>query len=61
MQDYRIYILDRIGLNLGPAKIVQCADDQAAIEHARQLHSNERIIEVWHLDRMVICLEPNTD
>jgi hypothetical protein len=40
-----------------PPTIVDCPDDTAAIEKARQ-RLDHRIIEVWQVDRCVIRMQP---
>jgi hypothetical protein len=57
MQEYRIYLFDQHGHIDRPPTIVECADDQAAIEQAKQ-YLNGRFVEVWDGARRVIRLDP---
>jgi hypothetical protein len=57
MSPYRIYELTADGHVAVAPTIVDCPDDSAAIERARQ-RLNHRIVEVWLLDRCVIRLQP---
>jgi hypothetical protein len=57
MADYRIYILDRDDHVREPPEVVECPDDEAAIEKAAQL-LNGRAGEVWEHSRRVVRLEP---
>ena len=41
----------------GPATILECPDDQAAVDQAQQ-HLNGRAVEVWNGARMVVRLDP---
>jgi hypothetical protein len=52
VREYRVYFVDRTGRINRPAKIIQCADDQAAIEGAQQF-IDRYDIEVWELGRLV--------
>ena len=45
MPAYRIYTI-RDGHISGPPEVIECADDEEAVEKARQQH-NDRDIEVW--------------
>ena len=57
MEQYRVYVLDADGHVHDPPQVIECPDDEAAIEQARQL-LNGRVIEVWHGSRRVISLAP---
>jgi hypothetical protein len=57
MSAYRIYELTADDHIAAAPVIVDCADDAAAIEKARQ-RLNHRIIEVWRVDRCVIRMQP---
>jgi hypothetical protein len=57
MPQYRFYVLDGAGHVSGPAEIVDCEDDQVAIERAREA-VDERPIEVWEQSRVVAHLDP---
>ena len=57
MHEYRIYILDENGRIAGPATVLECLDDQAAVAQAQQ-HLNGGAVEVWNGARMVVRLGP---
>jgi hypothetical protein len=57
MQQYRVYVLDAEGHILGPPEVLECPDDRATIEQARQLLDG-RVIEVWKSSRRIISLAP---
>ena len=57
MSAYRIYELTADDHVAAPPTIVDCADDGAAIEKAKQ-RLDRRIIEVWQVDRCVIRIQP---
>jgi hypothetical protein len=57
MQEYRIYTLDKDGKIGSPPEVIECEDDSAAFEHARQL-LNGTAVEVWQTARRVGRLEP---
>lgn len=58
MPGYRIYLLNHTDHVSEPPAIVECEDDQAAIEKARQLLDG-RVIEVWEQQRLIARLDPN--
>jgi hypothetical protein len=51
MAEYRVYLIGRDG-HIANAIQLDCADDQAAIESAKQF-VGEYAIELWQLDRMI--------
>jgi hypothetical protein len=57
MPTYRLYTITPDEHIQAPPAVVECEDDQAAIERAKQLLDG-RAIEVWQLDRRVTRLEP---
>jgi hypothetical protein len=57
MQEYRIFVIGRNGRITGPATILECPDDQAAVDQAQQ-HLNGRAVEVWNGARMIVRLDP---
>ncbi len=57
MSAYRIYELTADNHVAAPASTVDCHDDAAAIQTARQ-RLDHRILEVWQLDRCVIRMQP---
>ena len=57
MSAYRIYELTPADHVAASPTVVDCPDDAAAIEKARQ-RLNQRIIEVWRVDRCVIRMQP---
>ena len=60
MSAYRIYELTADDHVAAPPTIVDCPDDTAAIENARQ-RLDHRIIEVWQVDRCVIRMQPTAE
>jgi hypothetical protein len=57
MSAYRIYELTAHDHVASAPTIVDCPDDAAAIEKARQCLSGH-IIEVWQIDRCAIRMQP---
>jgi hypothetical protein len=57
MANYRIYVLDKDDHVREPPQVVECPDDEAAVEKAAQL-LNGRAIEIWDHSRRVVRLEP---
>jgi hypothetical protein len=57
MPGYRIYVLDNTDHIREPPTIVECENDQLAIEKANQLLDG-RVIEVWEQERQVARLAP---
>lgn len=57
MEQYRVYVLDAEGHVRAPPEVIECPDDGAAIEHARQLLDGHAI-EVWNFSRRIITLAP---
>ena len=55
MPAYRFYKIDSNGHITGPAPIVECRDDQAAIREARLL-VDDCDIEIWHETRVATYL-----
>lgn len=55
MPVYRVYFLEADGRIKAPPKTIDCADDDAAMTHARQF-LNDRIIEVWKGARRISTL-----
>ena len=56
MPHYRIFSTSRDGHILGPATIVECADDEEAIAQATQL-TNGKSVELWEGARFIVrCL-----
>jgi hypothetical protein len=60
LPDYRIFLLEG-GRIKEPAKIISCADDEAATEEARKLLLNgaHQSLEVWQGDRRVAVIGPS--
>ena len=56
MREYRVYVLNAGGHVDAPARIITHTDDDAAIQHARQLLDGHDI-ELWDGPRLVIRLE----
>jgi hypothetical protein len=57
MATYRLYYIQADKRIVRPPEVVECQDDQEAIQRATQF-SNGVVIEVWDRDRMVKRLEP---
>jgi hypothetical protein len=57
MPDYRIFFFEG-GRIKEPAKIISCADDEAATEEARKLLDHESL-EIWQGDRRVAVIGPS--
>jgi hypothetical protein len=57
MRDYRIFFFEG-GRIKEPAKIISCADDEAATEEARKLLDHESL-EIWQGDRRVAVIGPS--
>lgn len=53
MPEYRIFFLDPDSHVTQPPQIVECADDQEAIEKAKQFIDG-RDIELWQKNRCVV-------
>jgi hypothetical protein len=59
VQQYRFYFIGPDGGHIdGPPMIVECKDDQSAVETAQQLLDG-KAIEVWLLTRLIARLEPD--
>ena len=58
MPEYRVYSLKDDGHIAGPPEIVDCPDDQAAIERARQVATHTPV-EIWLLDRCILRIDPS--
>jgi hypothetical protein len=58
MAQYRIYHVDPDGHISTPPEVVECQDDQEAIEKATRF-VNGRDIELWERDRFVTRLPSN--
>jgi hypothetical protein len=58
MRPYRIFVLDQDGHIKQPPEIVECPDDQTAIEKAKQLLDG-KVIEIWESSRLVARLAPD--
>ena len=57
MPEYRIYTVKKDGHLAGPPTVVDCLDDETAVNEAKQL-LDELIVEVWQGARVVKRLEP---
>ncbi len=58
MPDYRIYTLAESGHIEWAPEVVDCANDNAAIEHAKHLLDGHPI-QIWDGPRLVIVLKPD--
>ena len=59
MPDYRAFIVSPDG-HFDRFVPIDCADDDAAIEQARQLVDGHDV-ELWHRDRLVVHLKRRQD
>jgi hypothetical protein len=57
MPTYRIYTLEG-GHVREPPKIIECQNDDAAVNEAKQLLDG-KLIEVWEQARFIIRLDPD--
>jgi hypothetical protein len=57
MQVYRVYVVNLNDHSADPPQILECADNDAAISHARQCLDGKPI-EVWEGPVRVARLEP---
>jgi hypothetical protein len=55
MPDYRIYAIGSDGHFYNSVALPDCADDEVAIEAAKQ-HIDDHDVEVWQRDRKVAIL-----
>jgi hypothetical protein len=58
MRAYRIFLLGQDGHIKQPPEIIECPDDKAAIEKAKQLLDG-RTVEIWESSRLVARLAPD--
>jgi hypothetical protein len=57
MPTYRIYVLEKDDHIQRPPTVIDCPDDSAAIENAKELPDGQAI-EVWDHARLVARLDP---
>ena len=57
MPEYRFYRIDRRRHRLGPPEVADCANDDEAVAHAKQILTGY-VLEVCQADRMVKHVEP---
>jgi hypothetical protein len=55
MPEYRIYTLDFNGHIVGPAKVIECADDDGAVQEAL-LAAGGHDVELWEGKRLIVRL-----
>ena len=60
MPQYRIYTVKPGGHLLGPSNVVECPNDQDAVNEAKQLLDGH-LIEIWQGARMVSGIDPTDD
>ena len=58
MPTYRIYVLEKDDHIQRPPTVIDCPDDSAAIENAKELLDG-RVIQVWDHDRLIVRLDPD--
>ena len=57
MTEYRIFAFDEDSHVVGVPAIIECEDDQAAIEATKTLLDGNAL-EIWNLNKQVARLEP---
>jgi hypothetical protein len=57
MNAYRIYAMTSRGHFVGLPEVVECADDDAAVESVRE-RPHADILEIWDRARLVARLQP---
>ena len=57
MPVYRLYTIRKDGRTAGPPVVIECPDDQAAVQEANKVLDGHAI-EVWENARLVSRLEP---
>jgi hypothetical protein len=60
MPEYRIFTIAAGERILTPPEVVDCDDDHEAIARAQQKFDGQ-VIEVWHMARRVVRLEPRSE
>jgi hypothetical protein len=55
---YRAFLVDRQGNLVGPPQVLDCADDDAAVDEAQRL-VNRCNVEVWDRERFIAFIGPN--
>jgi hypothetical protein len=60
MPIYRIYTFDKGGHIRESAQLVECQNDEAAVNEAKQL-CNGKVHEVWEKERCILRLDPRLD
>jgi hypothetical protein len=60
MFDYRVYLIDRAGHVVAPARILRCEDDEAAMAEA-QRYVDGRTVEVWRGAQHVGVIPPHNE
>jgi hypothetical protein len=61
MSRYRFYFVDRNDSLIGPAQVLECADDAHALEQATRRQNRYFTVEVWHEQREVGVVFPSQD
>ena len=56
MPEYRIYLTAADGRILGPAIVLECADDPEALSKTSQATSSHATLELWQGNRLVLRL-----
>jgi hypothetical protein len=59
MPEYRIYLTAADGRILGPAIVLECADDQEALEKTERTTKGNTALELWQGNRLVLRLPPD--
>jgi hypothetical protein len=61
MPSYRFYFVDRNDRLIGPAQVLECADDAHALAQATKRQNRYFTVEVWHGQREVGVVLPLQD
>jgi hypothetical protein len=57
MQEYRIFLIGSDRRIVGPAEIIECPNDEAAVAEAQQ-YLDGLAVEVWKGARMIAHFDP---
>ena len=57
-EQYRLYEVEADGHIAAPPRALRFSCDEEAVSYARAL-LDEKVLEIWQLDRLVACLDPN--
>lgn len=57
--DYKVYVLDGAGRISSPPVVIECVDDQDAIQKAKE-YLDGATVEIWHDTKLIAKLEPKS-